>query len=74
VATAPSAPPVVPAARFTSYVFAHSKYSVGLGQGSLLSALLTDADDQPAAAQAGTSAAAAGAAATTQQREPRTAP
>lgn len=33
---------VVPAARLTSYVFAHSKYSVGLGQGNLLSALLSE--------------------------------
>jgi sigma-E factor negative regulatory protein RseA len=77
VATAASTPPVVPAARFTSYVFAHSKYSVGLGQGSLLSALLTDADDQPASVQAGTgqaAAAAAGGDSTTQPREPRTAP
>jgi sigma-E factor negative regulatory protein RseA len=40
------APQVVPAARFTSYVFAHSKYSAGLGQGSLLSGLLSD--EQPA--------------------------
>jgi sigma-E factor negative regulatory protein RseA len=40
----------VPAARLTSYVFAHSRYSVGLGQGSMLSTLLSDADD-PASAQ-----------------------
>jgi negative regulator of sigma E activity len=46
-------PQVVPAARFTSYVFAHSKYSAGLGQGSLLSGLLSDeqpADPRPAVA------------------------
>ena len=34
---AAEAPAMVPAARLTSYVFAHSKYSVGLGQGNLLS-------------------------------------
>jgi sigma-E factor negative regulatory protein RseA len=44
-------PSLVPAARFTSYVFAHSKYSVGLGQGNLMSALLSD-DQVPAAATA----------------------
>jgi sigma-E factor negative regulatory protein RseA len=44
-------PSLVPAARFTSYVFAHSKYSVGLGQGNLMSALLSD-DQAPAAASA----------------------
>jgi negative regulator of sigma E activity len=32
-------------ARLTNYVFAHSKYSVGLGQGSLLSTLLSDDAD-----------------------------
>jgi len=42
-AAAPTeAPAMVPAARFTSYVFAHSKYSVGLGQSNLLSALLSE--------------------------------
>jgi sigma-E factor negative regulatory protein RseA len=55
-------PSLVPAARFTSYVFAHSKYSVGLGQGNLMSALLSD-DQVPAAADAhATSEAAAKAA------------
>jgi sigma-E factor negative regulatory protein RseA len=46
--TVPS-PPAVPAmvvpARLTNYVFAHSKYSVGLGQGNLLSTLLSDDAD-----------------------------
>jgi sigma-E factor negative regulatory protein RseA len=71
-------PPVVPAARFTSYVFAHSKYSVGLGQGSLLSALLTDADEQPATpdphAANAAAKAAVGAPVPAKQRDLRTAP
>jgi sigma-E factor negative regulatory protein RseA len=45
VPAAPSAPATLAPARLTSYVFAHSKYSVGLGQGNLLSTLLSgDAD------------------------------
>jgi len=43
------APAVMPAARLTSYVFAHSKYSSVLGQSNVLSGLLTDADDQEGA-------------------------
>jgi sigma-E factor negative regulatory protein RseA len=43
------APAAMPAARFTSYVFAHSKYSSMLGESNVLSGLLTDADDQEAA-------------------------
>jgi sigma-E factor negative regulatory protein RseA len=42
------APAAMPAARLTSYVFAHSKYSSVLGQSNVLSGLLTDADDQEA--------------------------
>jgi sigma-E factor negative regulatory protein RseA len=53
---------MVPAARLTSYVFAHSKYSVGLGQGNLLSTLLSE-DQVPAGVDAGQGAAAAQAAA-----------
>jgi len=47
---APAAVPAMMApARLTNYVFAHSKYSVGLGQGNLLSTLLSeDADAAPA--------------------------
>jgi sigma-E factor negative regulatory protein RseA len=46
VPATPTAPAMVAPARFTNYVFAHSKYSVGLGQGNLLSTLLSeDADD-----------------------------
>jgi sigma-E factor negative regulatory protein RseA len=43
------APAAMPAARLTSYVFAHSKYSSVLGQSNVLSGLLTDADDQETA-------------------------
>jgi len=39
-------PAVLPAARLTNYVFAHSKYSSGLGQSNVLSGLLADADEQ----------------------------
>lgn len=48
---------IVPAARLTSYVFAHSKYSVGLGQGNLLSTLLSE-DQVPAGVDAGQGAPA----------------
>ncbi len=37
---------VLPAARLTNYVFAHSNYSSGLGRNNVLSGLLTDADEQ----------------------------
>jgi sigma-E factor negative regulatory protein RseA len=50
-AATPETPALLPAARLTSYVFAHSKYSSGLGQNNVLSGLLSDADEQaPAAA------------------------
>jgi sigma-E factor negative regulatory protein RseA len=53
VPTAPTAPAMMVPARLTSYVFAHSKYSVGLGQGNLLSTLLSeDADAAQSAAAA----------------------
>jgi negative regulator of sigma E activity len=45
-ASAEETPPMLPAARLTSYVFAHSRYSSVLGQSNVLSGLLTDADDQ----------------------------
>ncbi len=38
---------MLPAARLTSYVFAHSRYSSVLGQSNVLSGLLADADDSP---------------------------
>jgi sigma-E factor negative regulatory protein RseA len=48
-----AAPAMVAPARLTNYVFAHSKYSVGLGQGNLLSTLLSeDADAAQGAAAA----------------------
>jgi negative regulator of sigma E activity len=45
-AALPVAPAAMPAARLTNYVFAHSKYSSGLGQSNVLSGLLADADEQ----------------------------
>jgi sigma-E factor negative regulatory protein RseA len=53
-----TAPAMMVPARLTNYVFAHSKYSVGLGQGNLLSTLLSeDADNaQSGGAAAGASA------------------
>jgi sigma-E factor negative regulatory protein RseA len=47
------APAMLPSARLTSYVFAHSRYSSVLGQSNVLSGLLADADEQ-APAEAGT--------------------
>lgn len=38
-------PAMLPAARLTSYVFAHSRYSSVLGQSNVLSGLLADADE-----------------------------
>ncbi|MGC1389096.1 MAG: sigma-E factor negative regulatory protein [Steroidobacteraceae bacterium] len=48
-AALPDAPALLPAARLTNYVFAHSQYSSVLGQRNVLSGLLTDADEQQAA-------------------------
>ncbi len=44
-ATADETPHMLPAARLTSYVFAHSRYSSVLGQSNVLSGLLADADE-----------------------------
>jgi sigma-E factor negative regulatory protein RseA len=69
---------VMPAMRLTSYVFAHSNYVSGLGQGNVMSGLLSDPDDLPPAVHgAGDDPAAAGpllhnSAAT--QQDPRIAP
>jgi sigma-E factor negative regulatory protein RseA len=53
VPTADAAPAMMAPARLTNYVFAHSKYSVGLGQGNFLSTLLSeDADGAEGAAAA----------------------
>jgi negative regulator of sigma E activity len=40
------APAALPAARLTNYVFAHSKYSSGLGQSDVLTGWLADSDDE----------------------------
>jgi negative regulator of sigma E activity len=48
-APAEATPAMLPAARLTSYVFAHSRYSSVLGQSNVLSGLLSDADDQVSA-------------------------
>jgi hypothetical protein len=77
-ASSTGAPAVMPAARLTSYVFAHSNYVSGLGQGNVMSGLLSDPDDLPPAVHgAGDDPAAAGpllhnSAAT--QQDPRIAP
>ena len=44
------APAVMPAARLTNYVFAHSKYSSVLGQNDVLNDLLSEADAEDAGA------------------------
>ncbi|MGA2342899.1 MAG: sigma-E factor negative regulatory protein [Steroidobacteraceae bacterium] len=68
----------MPATRLTSYVFAHSNYVSGLGQGNVLSGLLADPDDLPPAAHEQQNVPAAAPvlheAVATQQRDPRTAP
>jgi hypothetical protein len=46
-APAEKAPAMVPAARLTSYVFAHSRYSSVLGQSNVLSGLLADDEETP---------------------------
>jgi sigma-E factor negative regulatory protein RseA len=56
-ATAPEASKVLPAARLTNYVFAHSKYSSVLGQSNVLSGLLADADEEQSPAKVEASAA-----------------
>ena len=50
-ATSTDAPPALAPARLTNYVFAHSKYSSGLGQRGVLADLLIE-DDEPQAAPA----------------------
>jgi sigma-E factor negative regulatory protein RseA len=80
-AAIPDAPAVLSAARLTSYVFAHSKYSSGLGQSNVLSGLLADADEVPLSDKANGSAvksvpadAAAAGAAPSAQKVQRVAP
>ena len=67
----------MPAMRLTSYVFAHSNYVSGLGQGNVISGLLADPDDLPPAAHGTGDGPAAGAPAlptVTTQQDPRIAP
>jgi hypothetical protein len=47
----PDAPAVMPAGRLTNYVFAHSRYSYGLGQRGMLADLLIEDDDAPVVPQ-----------------------
>lgn len=54
-APAQQTPAVLPAARLTSYVFAHSRYSSVLGQSNVWSGLLADADESPPADSGGAS-------------------
>ena len=69
---------VMPAMRLTSYVFAHSNYVSGLGQGNVMSGLLADPDDLPPAAYGTGDDPAAGAPvlhnAAAAQQDPRIAP
>jgi sigma-E factor negative regulatory protein RseA len=53
VPTPAAAPAMLAPARLTNYVFAHSKYSVGLGQGNLLATLLSEDADAVQSAAAG---------------------
>ena len=46
-AASTEAPSAIAPARLTNYVFAHSKYSSGLGQRGLLTDLLIDDDEAP---------------------------
>jgi sigma-E factor negative regulatory protein RseA len=75
-AAAPETRAVLPAARLTSYVFAHSKYSTGLGESNVLSGLLSDADEQEPPVDAHTASgeaakAAVGAAVNDASRQPQ---
>jgi hypothetical protein len=53
VPAVPDAPAVLPAARLTNYVFAHSKYSSVLGQRNVLSGLLADDAEQESSGNGG---------------------
>jgi len=50
-AAGPESTAVLPAARLTNYVFAHSKYSSALGQRNVLSGLIADQPNEPVAAE-----------------------
>lgn len=80
-AQAEATPAMLPAARLTSYVFAHSRYSSMLGESNLLAGLLSEdeatipADDQGAAAVNAVSRSPANeAAAHDAERDARSAP
>jgi sigma-E factor negative regulatory protein RseA len=45
-----ASPTALPAARLTNYVFAHSKYSSGMGQSNVLTGWLAESDDEAEAA------------------------
>jgi sigma-E factor negative regulatory protein RseA len=67
----------VPGTRLTSYVFAHSNFVSGLGQGNVMSGLLSDPDDLPPAAHEVEDASlrpVVNDAVATQPRDPRIAP
>jgi sigma-E factor negative regulatory protein RseA len=75
VPAAAAAPVMMAPARLASYVFAHSKYAVGLGQGNLMSTLLSeDADGAEGAAAAPGMKASASPAAPVASRDAQTAP
>src|SRR5580658_8565986 len=75
VPAAAAAPAMMAPARLASYVFAHSKYAVGLGQGNLMSTLLSeDADGAEGAAAAPGMKASASPAAPVASRDAQTAP
>ena len=65
VPTPAAAPAMLAPARLTNYVFAHSKYSVGLGQSNLLATLLSGDADAAQSAAVGAGGNAPRAAATT---------
>jgi hypothetical protein len=54
----PQNPAILPAARLTNYVFAHSKYSSTLGQRNVLSGLIGEQPDAEPAASVVTAAGA----------------
>ncbi len=51
-ASSAGAPAVMPPARLTNYVFAHSRYSSGLDQRGVLADMLIEAEEQPLPADA----------------------
>jgi sigma-E factor negative regulatory protein RseA len=74
VPAAAAAPAMMAPARLASYVFAHSKYSVGLGQGNLMSTLLSEDADGAEDAAAAPSMKASASPAPVASRDAQTAP